>query len=48
MPQSQLILYQEKNGDVPLMQWLDEESTKVQFKAVAVLGKLSELAKELQ
>jgi len=36
MPQSQLILYQEKNGDVPLMQWLDEESSKVQIKTVAL------------
>ena len=48
MPQSQLILYQEKNGDVPLMQWLDEESTRVQIKAVAVLTKLAEFGHELR
>jgi len=48
MPLSQLILYQEKNGEVPLLQWLDEESTKVQIKAVAGLSKLAEFGHELR
>jgi hypothetical protein len=38
MPETQVILYKEKDGTVPLLAWLDALPAKVQLKCVARVG----------
>jgi hypothetical protein len=48
MPATKLILYREGDGNVPILEWLDTLSDKVQDKCVARLRRLQELGHELR
>jgi hypothetical protein len=42
MPETQVILYKEKDGTVPLLAWLDALPAKVQLKCVARVERLKQ------
>ena len=48
MPQARLIIYQEGDGRVPLLDWLDRLPRKVQYKCLAKLERLAELGHKLR
>ncbi|AFZ55547.1 type II toxin-antitoxin system RelE/ParE family toxin [Cyanobacterium aponinum] len=48
MPQIKIIFYQEQNGKVPLLEWLDRLPNKVQTKCFVKLERLSQLGHELR
>jgi len=48
MPKSELLLFQEKDGTVPLLEWLDRLTQKAQDKCQTKLGRLAELGHELR
>lgn len=48
MPRIQVVLYQEKAGDVPLNDWLATLSKKQRAKCLAFLGMLAELGRDLR
>ncbi len=48
MPRTKVILYQEANGTVPLLDWLDRLPDKAKDKCTVALGRLAELGHELR
>lgn len=48
MPKTDLVIYQEKQGDVPLLDWLDNQSSKVQDKCIERIERLGEQGYELR
>ncbi|HEV8717178.1 MAG TPA: type II toxin-antitoxin system RelE/ParE family toxin [Candidatus Binatia bacterium] len=48
MPATTLIFYQEDNGTVPLVSWLDSLTAKAQDKCLARLKRLEDLGHELR
>lgn len=48
MPQIKIIFYQEENGKVPILEWLDKLPNKVQTKCFVKLERLSQLGYELK
>ena len=48
VPRTKIILYQEGEGTVPLLEWLEELPTKAQLKCLARLERLREEGHELR
>jgi phage-related protein len=48
MPQVEVVLYCEANGEVPLRDWLDRLPAKVRDKCYVALERLEELGNELR
>ena len=48
MAQTEVYLYRDERGVVPLLQWLDSLPTKVQLKCHTRIARLSELGNELR
>jgi len=48
VPRTKVILYQERDGTVPLLRWLDSVPEKVRDKCRIALERLSELGHELR
>jgi len=48
MPRTKLVLYREKDGSVPLLDWLHHQQVKVIAKCKAKLERLAELGHELR
>jgi len=48
MPKTKVLIYQEKIGKVPLLEWLDGLSSKVRYKCIASVELLSEKGNELR
>lgn len=40
MPETTIVIYRDKNGYVPLLEWLDEQDRKVRVKCIAVIDVL--------
>lgn len=48
MPNTKIVIYQEKVGKAPLLEWLDGLSSKVRFKCIAAVELLEEKGNELR
>ena len=48
MPKTEVIIYQEKDGDVPLLDWLDHAPTKLQDKCYERIERLLEQGYDLR
>lgn len=48
MPETQVVFFCEKNGTVPLLDWMDKLQPKVQNKCYARIERLKELGHELR
>lgn len=48
MPKTEVLLYQEEDGSVPLRDWLDELEPKAQAKCIACLHRLEAMGHELR
>ncbi len=48
MPSTQIVIYQESKGDVPLIEWLESLPEKVRVKCEAKMERLAELGHELR
>jgi len=48
MPATEVIIYQESEGDVPFLEWFDRLPAKVQVKCLARLEALQEYGSELR
>lgn len=48
MPKTDIVIYQEKQGDVELLDWLDNQSIKVQDKCIERIERLGERGYELR
>lgn len=48
MPKVELRIYQEINGIVPLLEWLDGLAEAVKIKCLAKIGRLAEFGNELR
>lgn len=48
MPRTKIVIYQEKDGEVPLLEWLDELPAKIQDKCIAVIELLEEYGNKLR
>jgi hypothetical protein len=48
MPTTEVIFYQEEDGTIPIVDWLDGLHNKAQVKCLARLGRLEELGHELR
>jgi phage-related protein len=48
MAQTEVVIYQEKEGQVPLLEWLDGLHPKVQDKCIALIERLAEAGHELR
>ncbi|MBK8231535.1 MAG: type II toxin-antitoxin system RelE/ParE family toxin [Candidatus Eisenbacteria bacterium] len=48
MPRTEVLLYREEDGTVPLIDWLDGLSPKAQAKCLARLKRLEDLGHELR
>jgi len=48
MPRTKVILYQEADGTIPVLEWLEELPAKVQLKCLARLERLREEGHELR
>ncbi|MFQ5490093.1 MAG: type II toxin-antitoxin system RelE/ParE family toxin [Phycisphaerae bacterium] len=48
MPRTEVILFKEDDGRVPLVEWLDSIPNKPQAKCVAALARLEELGHKLR
>ena len=48
MPQTQVVFYQESNGDVPVLDWLDGLPEKALAKCTVKIERLAELGHELR
>jgi phage-related protein len=48
MPKTNVLIYQESSGEVPLLKWLDGLSPKVQDKCYAAVGRLGEKGHDLR
>jgi len=48
MPRTNTVIYQEKNGQVPLLEWLDTLPSNGQDKCIAIIEQLEEKGHELR
>ena len=48
MPQTKVVFYQEKNGTVPVLDWLDDIPAKAQLKCLAKIERLKQEGHELR
>ncbi|HEY2410987.1 MAG TPA: type II toxin-antitoxin system RelE/ParE family toxin [Pirellulaceae bacterium] len=48
MPKTNIVLYRETDGSVPLLEWLDGLGRKARAKCIARLQRLAELGHELR
>lgn len=48
MPQTRVVFYQEDNGSVPVLDWLDGLSVKALAKCTAKIERLAEMGHELR
>jgi len=48
MPKTELKIYQETNGKVPLLEWLDGLAEAVKIKCLVKIGRLAEFGNELR
>ena len=48
MPKTDVIIYQDEQGNVELLDWLDNQSSKVQDKCIERIERLGELGYELR
>lgn len=48
MPKTEIIIYQERENDVPLLQWLDNQASKVQDKCIERIERLKEQGYDLR
>ena len=48
MPKTEVVLFSEDDGSVPLLEWLDAQPAKVQEKCILCLEGLQEMGHELQ
>lgn len=48
MPRTSIVIYQDKTGKVPLLEWIDALPPKVQDKCTAAIEKLAEMGYELR
>ena len=48
MARTQVVIYQDENGNVPLLKWLDGLASKVQDKCIATIELLAERGNELR
>jgi hypothetical protein len=48
MPQVQVVFYQEQDGSVPVLDWLDRLTDKAQAKCTAKIERLAEMGHELR
>ena len=48
MAKSEVVIYQEKQGHVPLLVWLDNLPAKVQDKCIALVERLAQTGHELR
>lgn len=48
MPATEVVFYQEEDGTVPLVEWLDSLTAKAQDKCLAHLKRLEDLGHELR
>lgn len=48
MPKTLVVFYQDREGNVPVLEWLDALSTKIQDKCVVRIERLRELGHELR
>ena len=48
MPKTQVVFYQESNGDVPVLDWLDGLSGKALVKCTVKIERLAELGHKLR
>lgn len=48
MPRTRVVFYQERDGNVPVLEWLDTLSAKIQDKCVVKIERLRELGHELR
>lgn len=47
MPQTEVVLFQETDGTVPLIEWLDKLPSKIQDKCIIKIQRLEEMGYEL-
>ncbi len=48
MAETEVVIYQEKEGQVPLLDWLDDLPVKVQDKCIVLIERLAEIGHELR
>ena len=48
MPRTDVIIYQEKDGSVPLLEWLDAVPEKVQDKCIEKVERLNQFGYDLR
>lgn len=48
MPRTEIILFKDDDGSVPLIEWLEEQSEKVRIKCLARIEELQERGYELR
>jgi len=48
MAKTEVVIYQEQEGQVPLLSWLDSLPSIVQDKCIALIEKLAEMGYELR
>ena len=48
MPRTEVVFFQDEDGTVPLLEWLDDLAEKAQDKCLAKLTRLEELGHELR
>lgn len=48
MPRTTVVFYQEKDGSVPVLEWLDSLSAKAQDKCLVRIERLRDLGHELR
>ena len=48
MPRAEVVFYQEQDGGVPILDWLDGQAQKVRAKCLARLARLEEMGHELR
>lgn len=48
MPRTLVVFYKDREGNVPVLEWLDSLSTKMQDKCVVKIERLRELGHELR
>lgn len=48
MAKTEVVIYQERDGQVPLLEWLDNLPSKAQDKCIALIERLAEAGHELR
>ena len=48
MAETEVVIYQEKEGQVPLLDWLDDLPAKVQDKCIVLIERLAEIGHEFR